>query len=305
MLVSGQFILNKAYKGRYAVGAFNINNMEVLQAIVEVALEMKSPVIIQTSEGAIDYAGMGYLIALVKEAAKTKIPIAFHLDHGKDLKKIKAAIQRGYTSVMIDGSHLSYENNIKVTRKVVAWAHKEKVSVEAELGAIQGVEDCVSVKEKEAYLTDPEQAREFVKLTNCDSLAIAIGTSHGAYKFKKQTRLDIERLKKIKSLVNKPLVLHGASSVPARLVRQAEQYGARLGQAKGNSLAEIKKAVQNGINKVNIDTDLRLAATLGIREILVKDKRQIDPRKYLGNAKIKIRRVVKEKIILLGSSGKI
>lgn len=304
MLVTGKKILQKANKENYAVPALNINNMEILQAVVESAVEMKSPVIVQTSEGAIQYAGMDYLVAMTQVAARSKVPIALHLDHGKDLKIIKQAINSGYTSVMIDASLLPYKENVKISKMVVGWARKKGISVEAELGAIKGVEDLVSVLEREAFLTDPEQAFEFVKLTGCDFLAISIGTSHGAFKFKANPKLDITRLKKIKKLVKIPLVLHGASTVPEDILAEAIKLGACLSKAKGNDPNEIKKAVKNGINKVNIDTDLRIAFDKGVRDVIMKQCDVYDPRKILGSAKEVIKDVVKRKMKLLGSAGK-
>ena len=305
MLTTGIKILKKADKYPYAVPAFNFYNLETLQAILEGATEMNSPVIVQTSEGAIKYAGIENLIALVHANKKIKIPFAFHLDHGRDLSVIKKAINLGYTSVMIDGSHLSYKENIKITKKVVLMAHKKNVSVEAELGAIAGVEDMVSVKEKNAVLTDPLQALDFVKKTGCDYLAVSIGTSHGAYKFKEDSSLDIKRLKQIVSLVKIPLVLHGASTVPRDMVEIASKYGADLTKTKGNDIKQIRQAVKNGIDKVNIDTDLRIAFDAGVREKLFISPKEIDPRKILSIAKENIKEIVKRKIELLGSKNRI
>ena len=305
MLTTGIKILKKADKYPYAVPAFNFYNLETLQAILEGATEMNSPVIVQTSEGAIKYAGIENLIALVHANKKIKIPFAFHLDHGRDLSVIKKAINLGYTSVMIDGSHLSYKENIKITKKVVLMAHKKNVSVEAELGTIAGVEDMVSVKEKNAVLTDPLQALDFVKKTGCDYLAVSIGTSHGAYKFKEDSSLDIKRLKQIVSLVKIPLVLHGASTVPRDMVEIASKYGADLTKTKGNDIKQIRQAVKNGIDKVNIDTDLRIAFDAGVREKLFISPKEIDPRKILSIAKENIKEIVKRKIELLGSKNRI
>ncbi len=305
MLVSLKSVLTKARKGKYAVPAFNINDLEFLQAIVEVAKKLKSPVIVQTSEGAIKYAGMENLANMVKTAAKKDLKIVFHLDHGKDLKIIKKALSAGYTSVMFDGSALPYAENLKLTKKVVGWAHKKGISVEAELGAIKGVEDLVSVSEKEAILTNPKQAAEFVKKTDCDALAVAIGTSHGAYKFKGTPKLDLKRLKEISKSVQVPLVLHGASGVSSYLVKMIRQCGGEIGCAKGNSDSEIKKAINSGICKINIDTDLRLAFTAGVRCKLKRDKKVFDPRQILGAAKEIMEKVIAEKIKLCGSGEKL
>lgn len=305
MLVTLKKILKKAQKGRYAIPAFNINDLEILQAIMEAAKKLRSPIIIQTSEGAIKYAGMENLFQMVKIAAKGKIPVVFHLDHGKDLKIVKKAIKFGYTSVMYDGSSLSYKENIKNTKKVVVWARRRGVSVEAELGALRGIEDLVSVSEKEAILTNPKQAKEFVSETSCDALAVAIGTSHGAYKFKGATKLDLKRLEEIRKNVKVPLVLHGASGVPKDLVKLIKKCGGNVGEARGNSPSEIKQAIKKGICKVNIDTDLRLAFTAGVRCELKRDKDEIDPREILGEAKKIMQKVAEDKIKLCDSQGKI
>lgn len=310
MLATLKPVLAKADRGNYAVGAFNTNNLEITLAVIEAAVEMKSPVIIQTSEGAIEYAGMDYLKAMILTAAKSKVPVVFHLDHGKDLKVVKRAIDSGYTSVMYDGSALPEKENLANTKKVVAWARKKGVSVEAELGAIAGIEDFVSVEEKDAHLTNPEAALAFAKATKCDALAIAIGTAHGAFKFKGETILDFERLKKIKALVKMPLVLHGASGIDAALVErtrtQCSILGdcARLENAHGVSDEAIRKAVKLGINKINVDSDLRIAFTAAVRETLINDKKAFDPRKILGPAKRLMKEIVKHKMELFGSAGK-
>lgn len=305
MLVSSAGLLKKARRGMYAVPAFNVNNLETLLAVTRAAEELRSPVIVQTSEGAIGYAGMDMLIAMTRIVAAKPIPIALHLDHGKDLEIIRAAIRSGYTSVMFDGSSLPYHANIQTTKRVVGWAHAKGVSVEAELGAIQGIEDFVSVAERDAVLTDPDEARAFVDATECDALAIAIGTAHGAYKFKGKTHLDIERLRRIAKNVRIPLVLHGASGVLEDVVKMAETYGAKLGEARGVMDQDIAKAIKYGIAKVNIDTDLRLAFTAGIREATVDLPTVIDPRKLLEPATILMREVAKRKILLFKSAGKI
>ncbi|MCA9384687.1 MAG: class II fructose-1,6-bisphosphate aldolase [Candidatus Magasanikbacteria bacterium] len=304
MLVAALPILKKARAGKYAVPAFNINNLEILKAVIEAATELKSPIIVQTSEGAIEYAGMDYLIAMVRVAAKAKIPVVLHLDHGKNLKTIKLAIDSGYTSVMFDGSSLPYRKNVQSTKQVVAWAKKKGVSVEAEIGVLAGIEDFVSVEARDAALTDPKQALAFSKETGCDSLAIAIGTAHGAYKFKGKTHLDIDRLKHIAALVKKPLVLHGASGVLEDVKAMAEHYGAKLGEARGVMDQDIKQAIKHGIAKINIDTDLRLAFTAGIREAVNDLPKVIDPRKLLEPSNLLIKEVAKRKIMIFGSKGK-
>ncbi|QSQ08447.1 Fructose-bisphosphate aldolase [Koleobacter methoxysyntrophicus] len=275
-------ILQDARKGSYAVGAFNTNNMEIVQAIVEAAVEENSPVILQASQGALKYAGIEYITAMVKAAAEiAPIPIALHLDHGTSFEQIVKCIRYGFTSVMIDGSKYPLEENIRITKKVVEIAGAVGVSVEAELGKIGGTEDDISVSEKEAYMTDPQEAVRFVKETGVDSLAIAIGTAHGPYKG--EPKLDFDRLEKISSLVDIPLVLHGASGVPED---------------------SIRKAVERGICKINIDTDIRQAFARAVREFLEKNPKEYDPRKILGPAKEEMKKVIREKIRLFGSSGK-
>lgn len=304
MLIPATPLLQRARRQHFAVPAFNINNLEILKAVIDAAVELHSPVIVQTSEGAIEYAGMDYLIAMVQVAARAKLPIVLHVDHGKNLKTIHEAIKRGYTSVMYDGSALSPTENIKNTQQVVTWAHAKGVSVEAEIGAIKGMEDFVNVAARDAALTQPEEARAFVRATKCDSLAIAIGTAHGAYKFSGQTHLDLVRLKKIASLVSKPLVLHGASGVLEDVVSLAEHYGAKIGDARGVLDGDIKKAIKLGIAKVNIDTDLRLAFTAGIREAVHDLPKVIDPRKLLEPASLLMKEIAKRKMKLFGSAGK-
>lgn len=275
-------ILQDARKGSYAVGTFNTNNMEIVQAIVEAAVEENSPVILQASQGALKYAGIEYITAMVKAAAEiAPIPIALHLDHGTSFEQIVKCIRYGFTSVMIDGSKYPLEENIRITKKVVEIAGAVGVSVEAELGKIGGTEDDISVSEKEAYMTDPQEAVRFVKETGIDSLAIAIGTAHGPYKG--EPKLDFDRLEKISSLVDIPLVLHGASGVPED---------------------SIRKAVERGICKINIDTDIRQAFARAVREFLEKNPKEYDPRKILGPAKEEMKKVIREKIRLFGSSGK-
>ncbi len=306
MLTTLSKVLKKANTGGYAVGAFNVNNLEFIQAIIKAAELENSPVIISTSEGAIAYAGMAELGVLAHIAAKkTRVPVVFHLDHGKDEKLITEAIKSGlYTSVMFDGSHLPYKDNIRITKKIVNLAHKHNVGVEAELGALAGIEDFVSVKEKDAHLTDPEQACEFVKKTGCDALAIAIGTSHGAYKFSGDSTLDFKRLKTITELVKIPLVLHGASGIPANIKKQCLKYGCKIEKAKGVSDANIRQAVKLGIDKINIDSDLRIAFDAGVRKSLAENPEIFDPRKILGPANDLITKTVRQKMKLFKSSGK-
>ncbi len=306
-LVTSKEMFKKAYVGGYAIGAFNVNNMEILQAIVDAAKEENAPLILQVSAGARKYARHEYLIHLVKAALETAdLPIVLHLDHGEDFEICKACIDGGFTSVMIDGSKYPLEENIKLTKQVVDYAHPRGVSVEAELGKLAGVEDAVKVAAKDATYTDPDEAERFVKETGCDSLAIAIGTSHGAYKFKGEPRLDMERLKEIaKRLPNFPLVLHGASSVPQYLVDECNKYGGKLPGAKGVPEEMLREAAKGAICKINIDTDLRLAMTATIRRIFVENPAEFDPRKYLGPARDEIKKVVKHKIAnVLGCSGK-
>src|SRR3989338_5512060 len=306
MLTTLTKILVSANKNGYAVGAFNVNSLEILQGIMAAAKSERSPVIVQTSEGAIEYAGLDELGTLVHLAAhKTDLPVVLHLDHGKNYELVVEAIESGYyTSVMYDGSSLPYAENVKRTKEIVALAHAKRISVEAELGAIAGIEDFVSVKERDAHFTDPKQAADFVKKTGCDALAVAIGTSHGAYKFRGSSQLDFERLKTIKQAVKVPLVLHGASGVPPSLKKLCIKYGCKIDDAKGVSDTMIKQAVRLGINKVNIDTDLRIAFDAGVRQFLSKHPSVIDPRKILAPARDLITKVVRQKMRLFGSSGK-
>jgi fructose-bisphosphate aldolase class II len=304
MLVTNKELLIPASQKGYAVGAFNIQNLESLQAVVEAAIEEKSPVIVALTPSSIKYGGLAYLTKIVKTAAESSpIAMSLHLDHGKDFEIISKCIEAGFTSVMIDGSFLKIEENIALTRRVVDLAQPKGVSVEAELGRLAGIEES-TVEEREAVLTDPDAAKEFVEQTNVDALAIAIGTSHGAYKFKGAAKLDFERLKNIREKVKVPLVLHGASSVPKWIIEKATKYGAELAGAKGIPEEHIKKAISLGISKINIDTDLRLAFTATIREVLTTKPKEFDPRKILGPAKEAMKEVVKSKMRLFGSSEK-
>jgi fructose-bisphosphate aldolase class II len=304
MLVTNKELLRKAQKEAYAVGAFNIQNLESLLAVVEAAVEEESPVIVAVTPSAIKYGGLNYLAGLVKTAAEVSpIPISLHLDHGEDVETVKKCLEAGFTSVMIDCSHLPFEENISLTKRVVDLAHQKGVSVEGELGRLAGIEE-KTVAEREAVLTDPIEAEEFVRRTSVDALAVSIGTSHGAYKFKGEPKLDFERLKQIRERVDVPLVLHGASSVPQWIIEKATKYGAELAGAKGIPEDHIRKAIALGITKINIDTDLRLAFTATIREVLATSPKEFDPRKILGPAKEAMKEVVKAKMRLFGSSGK-
>lgn len=282
MLVTGKEILDHAHKYNYAVGAFNVNNMEIVQAIVEAAEETNSPVILQASQGGLKYAGIEYIAELGKLAGrKAKVPVAVHLDHGTDFEQVMLCIRHGFTSVMIDGSKYELKENINITKKVIEVAHAVGVSVEAELGKIGGTEDDITVDERDATFTDPKEAKTFVDETGVDYLAIAVGTAHGVYKG--EPKLDFDRIKTIKELLRIPLVLHGSSGVPADA---------------------IKKAVSLGINKINIDTDLRIAFTQAIRDYNEKNPNNIDPRKVLAPAKESMKEVIKEKMNLFGSAGR-
>lgn len=302
-LTTTKNMFEKAY-GKYAVGAFNVNNMEILQGVIEAAKEEKSPLILQISKGARNYAKIVYLMKLIEAATMDapEVPIAVHLDHGDSFELCKEVIDSGFTSVMIDGSHLPFEENVALTRQVVDYAHPGGVVVEGELGKLMGIEE--HVISAEAVYTDPEKAVEFVERTGVDSLAIAIGTSHGAYKFKGEAHLDFDRLREISTRLPKfPLVLHGASSVLPELVEKANMYGANLGNAKGVPEEMIRKATSMGICKVNIDTDLRLAVTSAIRKQFALNPSEFDPRKYLGPARDSVKEVVKHKMReVLGSS---
>jgi len=304
-LTGPKAMFERAYKEGYAVGAFNVNNMEIIQGIMQAGAQENAPLILQVSAGARKYAGQNYIVKLIEAALMdTDLPVVLHLDHGPDFELCKACIDGGFTSVMIDGSHLPYEENIAVTKKVVDYAHERGVWVEAELGRIEGVEEHV-VSEKTIY-TDPDQAVEFVQRTGCDSLAIAIGTSHGAYKFKGEAKLDFERLEKItKMLPGYPLVLHGASSVPQEFVDMCNKYGGHAGGAKGMPEDLLRKAATYGVCKINIDTDIRLAVTANIRKYFAENPAEFDPRSYLKPAREAVKSMVAHKIsTVLGCSGK-
>ena len=299
-------MFERANKEGYAVGAFNVNNMEIIQGIMQAAIEEKAPLILQVSAGARKYAGQDYIIKLIEAAlVENDIDVVLHLDHGPDFELCKACIDGGFTSVMIDGSHLPFEENIALTKKVVDYAHERGVWVEAELGRIEGVEEHV-VAEKSIY-TDPAEAKEFVERTGCDSLAIAIGTSHGAYKFTGEAKLDFERLEAIAKLLpeNYPLVLHGSSSVPQEFVKMANTFGGEIGSARGVPEDLLRKAAGMGIAKINIDTDIRLAMTATIRKFLAENPAEFDPRSYLKPAREAVKNMVQHKIkTVLGCSNK-
>ena len=309
-LVGTQEMFAKALAGGYAIGAYNVNNMEILQAIAEAAEETRSPIILQVSAGARKYANQTYLIKLVEAAlATTTVPIALHLDHGADFEICKACIDGGFSSVMIDGSRFPFEENVALTKKVVEYAHERGVSVEAELGKLAGIEDDVNVDAKDAKYTNVQEAVEFVKQTGCDSLAIAIGTSHGAYKFKpgQKPRLRFDILEEIqRRLPNFPIVLHGASSVTQEYVEIINNNGGNMPDAIGIPEDMLRQAAKMAVCKINIDSDLRLAMTAGIRKVFNDHPDYFDPRQYLGPARDNVRALVKHKITnVLGSNDKI
>lgn len=308
-LVTTKEMFKKSMDEGFAIGAFNVNNMEIIQGIVDAAAEAKSPVILQASSGAIKYAGIDYLMKMVEAATivHPELPIALHLDHGPDFETCKMCIDAGFTSVMIDGSKYDFEENIEITKKVVDYAHSKGVVVEAELGKLAGIEDDVNVAEADAMYTDPSQAEEFVKRTGCDSLAIAIGTSHGAYKFKGEAKLRFDILKEIKERIPEtPIVLHGASSVMPNLLELCNNYGGDIPGAKGVPDEMLVEASKSGVSKINVDTDLRLALTGGIRKVFADEPGAFDPRKYLTPARELIKETVKHKIVnVFGSNDKI
>ena len=318
-LVTTKEMFAKAYDGGYAIGAFNVNNMEIVQGITEAAAEVKAPLILQVSKGARSYANHTYLMKLVEAAViETGLPIALHLDHGDSFEICKSCIDGGFTSVMIDASSKSFEENIELTRKVVEYAHDHGVVVEAELGSLAGIEDEVNVSAEAASYTRPEEVEEFVSRTGCDSLAIAIGTSHGAYKFTPEqcTRneqgilvppaLRFDILEEVsKRLPGFPIVLHGSSSVPQDFVAKVNQYGGAMPNAIGVPEEQLRKAASMSVCKINIDSDLRLAMTASIREYMTENPSHFDPRQYLKPARSAIKDMVKHKLInVLGCDGK-
>lgn len=308
-LVNTVEMFKKAYEGGYAIGAFNVNNMEVIQGITEAAKELNSPLILQVSSGARKYAKHVYLMKLIEAAVEdTDLPIAVHLDHGADFEMCKSCIDGGFTSVMYDGSSLPFEENIKIARQVADYAHSQKryVSVEAELGTLGGVEDDVVVDEDHAQFTNPDQVEEFVKRTGVDSLAIAIGTSHGAFKFKGEPRLRFDILEEIeKRLPNFPIVLHGASSVIPEYVDMINEFGGHIPGAKGVPEEMLRKAASMAVCKINVDSDLRLAFTGVLRKYFAENPSHFDPRQYLSQARSALKGMVAHKIVnVMGSDNK-
>jgi len=310
-LVDTKKMFDAALQNKFAVGAFNVNNMELMQGIVEACKEKNAPLILQISKGARKYANMSYLMALINVAVKESgLPIAVHLDHGDTFELCKACIDEGFTSVMIDGSHHPYEENVKVTKQVCDYAHSQKVyvSVEAELGRLGGIEeDVVGVKEEDMhkFLTDPDQAEDFVKRTGCDSLAVACGTSHGAYKFKTAPKLAFDLIAELhRRMPTLPLVMHGSSSVPQELIAMINQYGGKMPNAMGVPEEALAKAGKLGVAKINIDTDLRLALTSAIRKVFCEKPSEFDPRNYLGPGRDAVKAVVAKKVEVLGCAGK-
>lgn len=309
-LVTTTEMFKKAYDGGYAIGAFNVNNMEIVQGITEACREENAPVILQVSKGARAYASHTYLMKLVEAAVLDcpDIPISLHLDHGPDFETCKSCIDGGFTSVMIDASSKHFEENIEITKQVVDYAHKYGVVVEAELGTLAGIEDDVNVSSEDSSYTRPEEVEEFVRRTGCDSLAIAIGTSHGAFKFKPgtkpQLRFDVLRECE-KKLPGFPIVLHGASSVPQEFVRMINTYGGAMKDALGVPEDQLREAARSAVCKINIDSDLRLAMTGSVRKHLVEFPSEFDPRQYLKPARANIKELVRHKLVdVLGCAGK-
>lgn len=306
-LVNTKEMFKKAYAEGYAIGAFNVNNMEIIQGITEAAKKQNAPLILQVSSGARKYANHTYLTKLVEAAIiETDLPIALHLDHGDSFELCKSCIDGGFTSVMIDGSHLSFEDNIALTKKVVEYAKPRNVTVEGELGRLAGVEDDVNVDAEDASYTKPEEVEEFVKRTGVDSLAIAIGTSHGAFKFKGEAKLRFDILEEVsRRLPGFPIVLHGASSVVPEYVQLINEHGGEIAGAKGVPEEMLRRSASMAVCKINIDSDLRLAMTAKVREALDQDPKNFDPRKYLSPARDAIRDIVEHKIVeVLGCNGK-
>ena len=306
-IVNSRDMLKKAYEGGYAIGAFNVNNMEIIQGITEAAKEENAPLILQVSAGARKYAKHVYLMKLIEAAeADTGLPIVVHLDHGADFDICKSCIDGGFTSVMIDGSHFPFEENMELTRKVVEYAHKYNVTVEGELGRLAGVEDEVKVSHEDSSYTDPAQVQEFVENTGVDSLAIAIGTSHGAFKFKGEPKLRFDILEEVaKRLPGFPIVLHGASSVIPSYVEMINQYGGNMPGAQGVPEDMLRKAASMAVCKINIDSDLRLAFTGEVRRHFAEHPDHFDPRQYLTDARNGVREMVRHKIVDgLGCNGK-
>ena len=306
-LVNTRDMFKRAYEGGYAIGAFNVNNMEIIQGIMEGATAEKAPVILQVSAGARKYANHTYLMKLIEAAVETSgLPIAVHLDHGPDFETCKSCIDGGFTSVMVDGSHLSFEENIALTRRVVEYAHDRNITVEAELGRLAGVEDDIKVSHEDSSYTRPEDVEEFVTKTGCDSLAIAIGTSHGAFKFKGEPKLRFDILEDVsRRLPGFPIVLHGASSVIPEYVAMINQYGGKMDGAQGVPETMLRKAASMAVCKINIDSDLRLAFTGVIRKHFAEHPDHFDPRQYLSEARSALAGMVRHKIVnVLGCNGK-
>lgn len=309
-LVTTKEMFEKAYKGGYAIGAFNVNNMEIVQGITEACAEEKAPVILQVSKGARAYANHNYLVKLVEAAiaCNPDLPIALHLDHGPDFETCKSCIDGGFTSVMIDASSKPFAENIEITKKVVEYAHEHGVVVEAELGTLAGVEDDVKVSAEDSSYTRPEEVAEFVEKTGCDSLAIAIGTSHGAYKFKPGTKpqLRFDVLHECEKMIpGFPIVLHGSSSVPQEYVEMINKYGGAMPGAIGIPEDQLREAARSAVCKINIDSDLRLAMTGTIRQFFAEHPDKFDPREYLKPARANIKEMVRHKLIdVLGCNGK-
>jgi fructose-bisphosphate aldolase class II len=300
-------MFKRAYEGGYAIGAFNVNNMEIIQGIMEGATAEKAPVILQVSAGARKYANHTYLMKLIEAAVETSgLPIAVHLDHGPDFETCKSCIDGGFTSVMVDGSHLSFEENIALTRRVVEYAHDRNITVEAELGRLAGVEDDIKVSHEDSSYTRPEDVEEFVTKTGCDSLAIAIGTSHGAFKFKGEPKLRFDILEDVsRRLPGFPIVLHGASSVIPEYVAMINQYGGKMDGAQGVPETMLRQAASMAVCKINIDSDLRLAFTGVIRKHFAEHPDHFDPRQYLSEARSALAGMVRHKIVnVLGCNGK-
>ena len=309
-LVPVKQILDEAQKKGYGVGAYNVNNMEQIQAIMEAAQETKSPVIIQASRGALKYSNFTYLGYLMKAAVieNPDIPVAMHLDHGNSLESAIKAIELGFSSVMIDGSLMedgktpsTYDYNVQVTKSVVEYAHSKGVSVEAEIGTLGGIED--GVGSGQIHLTDPQEAKNFVEATGVDSLAIAIGTSHGAYKFKGASNLAFDVLKEIRTLISIPIVLHGASSVPKELIDEVNKYGGKMPGATGCPMTDLQEAIKLGVSKINVDTDGRLAITAAIRKVFAETPEKFDPRDYLGPARTALKNLIVTKMKDFGTAG--
>ena len=306
-LVNSKEMFRKAYEGGYAIGAFNVNNMEIIQGIVEGAQAEKAPLILQVSAGARKYANHTYLMKLIEAAVETSgLDIVVHLDHGPDFETCKSCIDGGFTSVMIDGSHLPFDENIKLTRRVVEYAHDHGITVEGELGRLAGVEDDVKVSAEDSSYTRPEEVEEFVNKTGVDSLAIAIGTSHGAFKFKGEPKLRFDILEEVeKRLPQFPIVLHGASSVIPEYVDIINRYGGKMDNARGVPEEMLSKAASMAVCKINIDSDLRLAFTAMIRKHFAEHPDHFDPRQYLTDARAALRDMVRHKIVnVLGCNNK-